>query len=78
MNQPHKQSDAVGDSIMMVMKFPQPIRSLKLGHVTGHGSLSPTWVGRMSDLQKNCFHRKENKCIICCIFDDILKIKVKK
>ena len=29
--------------------WPQPIRSLKLGHVTGQGSISPTWVGRVSD-----------------------------
>ena len=29
--------------------WPQPITSLKLGHVTGQGSMSPTWVGRVSD-----------------------------
>ena len=32
--------------------WPQPNRSLKLGHVTGQGSMSPTWVGRVSDLGK--------------------------
>ena len=36
----------------------QPIRSLKLGHVTGQGSMSPTWVGRVSDPGKNGFHKK--------------------
>ena len=35
--------------------WPQPIRSLKLGHVTGQGSMSPTWVGRMSDPGKKDF-----------------------
>ena len=35
--------------------WPQPIRSLKLGHVTGQGSMSPTWV---SDPGKNDFHKK--------------------
>ena len=29
--------------------WPQPVRSLKLGHVTGQGSKSPTWVGQVSD-----------------------------
>ena len=38
--------------------WPQPIRSLQLGHVTGQGSLSPTWVGRVSDPGKNGFHKK--------------------
>ena len=38
--------------------WPQLIRSLKLGHVTGQGSMSPTWVGRVSDLGKNGFHKK--------------------
>ena len=38
--------------------WPQPIRSLKLGHVTGQGSMSPTWVGRVSDPGKNGFHKK--------------------
>ena len=38
--------------------WPQPIRSLKLGHVTGQGSMSPTWVGRVSDPGKNSFHKK--------------------
>ena len=33
--------------------WPQPIRSLKLGHVTRQGSMSPTWVGRVSDPGKN-------------------------
>ena len=45
--------------------WPQPIRSLKLGHVTGRGSMSPTWVGRVSDLGKNGFHKK------CKILDNI-------
>ena len=39
--------------------WPQPIRLLKLGQVTGRGCMSPTWVGRVSDLGKNGFH---NKC----------------
>ena len=38
--------------------WPQPIRSLKLGHVTGQGSMSPTWVGRVSDPGKNGSHKK--------------------
>ena len=38
--------------------WPQPIRLLKLGHVTGQGSMSPTWVGRVSDPGKNGFHKK--------------------
>ena len=45
--------------------WPQPIRSLKLGHVTGRGCISPTWVGRVSDLGKNGFHKK------CKNLDDI-------
>ena len=36
----------------------QPITSLKLGHVTGQGSMSPTWVGRVSDPGKNSFCKK--------------------
>ena len=38
--------------------WPQPIRSLKLGHVTGQGSMSPTWVGRVSDRGKMGLHKK--------------------
>ena len=38
--------------------WPQPIRCLKLGHETGQGSMSPTWVGWVSDLGKNGFHKK--------------------
>ena len=38
--------------------WPQPIRLLKLGHVTGQGSMSSTWVGRVSDPGKNGFHKK--------------------
>ena len=38
--------------------WPQPIRLLKLGHVTGRRCMSPTWVGRVSDLGKNGFHKK--------------------
>ena len=38
--------------------WPQPIRPLKLGHVKGQGSMSPTWVGRVSDPGKNGFHEK--------------------
>ena len=38
--------------------WPQPLRSLKLGHVTGQWSMSPTWVGRVSDPGKNGFHKK--------------------
>ena len=38
--------------------WPQPIILLKLGHVTGQGSMSLTWVGRVSDLGKNGFHKK--------------------
>ena len=37
--------------------LPQPIRSLKFGHVTGQGPMSPTWVGRVSDPGKNGFHK---------------------
>ena len=29
--------------------WPQPIRSLKLGHVTGQGSMFPTWMALVSD-----------------------------
>ena len=39
------------------MFWPQPIRSLKLGHVAGQGSMSPTWVGQVSD-PENGFHKK--------------------
>ena len=45
--------------------WPQPIRLLKLGHVTGQGCMSPTCVGRVSDLGKNGFHKK------CKNFDNI-------
>ena len=38
--------------------WPQPIRSLKLGHVTGQGSMSPTWVGLVSDPGKVAFIKK--------------------
>ena len=38
--------------------WPQPTRSHKLGHVTGQGSMSPTWVGRVSDPGKNGSHKK--------------------
>ena len=38
--------------------WPQPIRSLKSGHVTGQGSMSPTWVGRVSDPGKKGFRKK--------------------
>ena len=37
------------NSIMMLIKF-SDLRLLKLGHVT--------WVGRVSDLGKNGFHKK--------------------
>ena len=37
--------------------WPQPIRLLKMGHVTGQGSTTTTWVGRMSDLGKSSFHK---------------------
>ena len=37
--------------------WPQPIKSLKLGHVTGQGSMSPTMVGRVSDPGKIGFHK---------------------
>ena len=40
--------------------WPQPIRSLKLGHVTGLGSMSPTWVGRVSDPEKITFIKSVN------------------
>ena len=43
--------------------WPQPIRSLKLGHVTGQGSMSPTWVGRVSDLGKK--KKRRQKCNQC-------------
>ena len=32
--------------------WPQPIKSLKLGYVTGQWSMSPTWVGRENSFQK--------------------------
>ena len=38
--------------------WPQPIRSLKLDRVTGQGSMSPTWMGRVSDPGRNGFHKK--------------------
>ena len=38
--------------------WPQPIRSLRLGHVTGQGSMSPTWVGRVSDPGKIAFIKR--------------------
>ena len=37
--------------------WPQPIRLLKMGHVTGQGSTTMTWVGRVSDLGKSSFHK---------------------
>ena len=37
--------------------WPQPIRLLKMGHVTGQGSTTTTWVGRVSDLGKSSFHK---------------------
>ena len=43
--------------------WPQPIRSLKLGHVTGQGSMSLTWVGRVWP-RKNSLHKKCKKWII--------------
>ena len=48
--------------------WPQPIRSLKLGHVTGQGSMSTTWMGLVHD-GKNRFHKKCKKLIILlCIW----------
>ena len=44
--------------------WPQPIRSLKLGHVTGQGSMSPTWVGRVSDPGKTAFIKNVKTWII--------------
>ena len=38
--------------------WPQPIRLLKMGHVTGQGSTTTTWVGRVSDLGKNGVWKK--------------------
>ena len=37
------------------IRWSQPITSLQLGHVTGQGSISPTWVGRVSYLGKIAF-----------------------
>ena len=37
--------------------WPQPIRLLKMGHVTGQGSTTMTWVGRVSDLGKSSFYK---------------------
>ena len=37
------------------ISWPQPIRSLKLGHVIGQGPMSPTRVGRVSDPEKIAF-----------------------
>ena len=36
----------------------QPIRSLKLCHVTSQGSMTPTWVGRVSEKQFNILEQK--------------------
>ena len=44
--------------------WPQPMRSLKLGHVTGQGSMSPTWVGRVSDPGKMAFIKSVKTWII--------------
>ena len=41
--------------------WPQPIRLLKMGHVTGQGSTTTTWVGRVSDLGKSSFHKMRKK-----------------
>ena len=38
--------------------WPQPIRSLKLVHVTGQGSMSLTWVGQVFDPGRKGFHKK--------------------
>ena len=57
--------------------WPQPTRSLKLGHVTGQGSMSPTWVGRVSDPGKMAFIISIKLWYYGCIFDCVFKIKVK-
>ena len=44
--------------------WPQPITSLKLGHVIGQGSMSPTWVGRVSDLGNMAFIKSVKTWII--------------
>ena len=44
--------------------WPQPIRLLKLGHVTGRGCMFPTWVGRVSDLGKMAFIKSVKTWII--------------
>ena len=44
--------------------WPQPIRSLKFGHVTGQGSMSPTWVGRGPDPGKMSFIKSIKTWII--------------
>ena len=44
--------------------WPQPFRLLKLGHVTGGGCMSPTWVGRVSDLAKMSFIKSVKTWII--------------
>ena len=54
--------------------WPQPIRSLKLSHVTGQGFMTPTWVGQLSDPGKNSVR----KWIMLLYIDYIFKIKVKK
>ena len=46
----------------MVREKHQPIKSLKFGHVTGRGSMSPIWV---PDLGKIAFIKK------CKHLDDI-------
>ena len=38
--------------------WPQPIRLIKLGHVTGQGSMSPTWRGQVSDPGENSCNEK--------------------
>ena len=49
--------------------WPQPIRSLKLGHMTGQGSMSPIWVGGVSDLGKMAFIKSVKTWIILlCIW----------
>ena len=59
--------------------WPQPIRSLQMGHVAGQGSMSPTWVGRVSDPGKMAFIRSvKTWMILLYIIDYIFKIKVKK
>ena len=56
------------DVIVMICG-PQPIRSFKLGYVTGQGSMSPICVGRVSEPGKIAFIKSEklDNIAVCLI-----------